>query len=63
MNLQNKKIPLSRFRLIKKATMDDFKYISEWLKDAYENRKKLKLEGYRLYYNLDNFINSSLIIQ
>lgn len=56
MNLQNKKIPLSRFRLIKKATMDDFKYISEWLKDAYENRKKLKLEGYRLYYNLDNFI-------
>lgn len=30
------KIPLSRFRLIKKATMTDFKDISEWLKDAFE---------------------------
>lgn len=52
-----KKIPLSRFRLIKKATKDDFKDISEWLKDAFENRKELKLEGYRLYHNLNGFIH------
>lgn len=48
------KIPLSRFRLIKKATMDDFKDISEWLKDAFENHKELY--GYALYHNLNGFI-------
>lgn len=48
------KIPLSRFRLIKKATMTDFKDISEWLKDAFENHKELY--GYALYHNLNGFI-------
>lgn len=35
MNKQIKKTPLSHFHLIKKATMDDFKDISEWLKDGF----------------------------
>ena len=34
--------------------MDDFKDISEWLKDAFENHKEFK--GYGLYHNLDGFI-------
>lgn len=34
--------------------MDDFKYISEWLKDAFENHKEYY--GYRLYHNLNGFI-------
>lgn len=54
MNKQIKKTPLSHFHLIKKATMDDFKDISEWLKDAFENHKEFK--GYGLYHNLDGFI-------
>ena len=40
MNKQIKKIPLSHFHLIKKATMDDFREISEWLKEAFENHKE-----------------------
>ncbi len=35
----SKKMPLSHFRLIKKATMNDFEDISVWLKDAFENHK------------------------
>ena len=54
MNKQIKKTPLSHFHLIKKATIDDFKDISEWLKDAFENHKEFK--GYGLYHNLDGFI-------
>lgn len=54
MNTKTKKIPLSRFRLIKKATMTDFKDISEWLEDAFENHKELY--GYALYHNLNGFI-------
>ena len=54
MNKQIKKTPLSHFHLIKKATMDDFKDISEWLKDAFENHKELY--GYALYHNLNGFI-------
>lgn len=48
------KIPLSRFHLIKKATMTDFKDISELLKNAFENHKELY--GYALYHNLNGFI-------
>lgn len=54
MNKQIKKIPLSHFHLIKKATMDDFREISEWLKEAFENHKEF--EGYGLYHNLNRFI-------
>ena len=57
MNKQIKKTPLSHFHLIKKATMDDFKDISEWLKDAFENHKEFK--GYGLYHNLDGFIHEA----
>lgn len=46
-----KKKSLGRFHLVKKATMDDFKYISEWLSDAYNNHKNVK--GYALYHNLN----------
>lgn len=53
----SKKIPLSHFRLIKKATMNDFEDISVWLKDAFENHKELY--GYRLYYNLNDFIHEA----
>ena len=53
----SKKIPLSHFRLIKKATMNDFEDISVWLKDAFENHKELY--GYRLYYNLNGFIHEA----
>lgn len=55
MNQQRKKIPLSCFHLIKKATIDDFEYISEWLADAFE---KNILEGYALYNNL-NYIREA----
>ena len=37
--------------------MDDFKDISEWLKDAFENHKEFK--GYGLYHNLDGFIHEA----
>ena len=57
MNKQIKKTPQSLFHLIKKATMDDFKDISEWLKDAFENHKEFK--GYGLYHNLDGFIHEA----
>ena len=57
MNKQIKKTPLSHFHLIKKATMDDFKDISEWLKDAFENHKEFK--GYGLYHNLHGFIHEA----
>ena len=57
MNKQIKKTPLSHFHLIKKATMDDFKDISEWLKDAFENHKEFK--DYGLYHNLDGFIHEA----
>ena len=57
MNKQIKKTPLSHFHLIKKATMDDFKDISEWLKDAFENHKEFN--GYGLYHNLYGFIHEA----
>ncbi len=50
MDTQIKKIPLSCFRLIKKPSMDDFEYISKWLKDAFDNKV---LRGYALYNNLN----------
>lgn len=54
-----KKIPLSHFHLIKKPTMNDFEYISEWLTDAYNNHKELK--GYALYHNLNGFIHDAFV--
>lgn len=54
-----KKIPLSHFHLIKKPTMNDFEYISEWLTDAYNNHKELK--GYALYHNLNSFIHDAFV--
>ena len=54
-----KKIPLSHFDLIKKPTMSDFEYISEWLSDAYNNHKELK--GYDLYHNLNGFIHDAFV--
>lgn len=50
MDKKNRKIPLSCFRLIKKPSMGDFEYISEWLKYAFDNKV---LGGYALYKNLD----------
>lgn len=57
MKTKIKKKPLSRFRLIKKATMNDFRDISVWLKDAFENHKELK--GYALFRNLNGFIHDA----
>ena len=37
--------------------MDDFKDISEWLKDAFENHKEFN--GYGLYHNLYGFIHEA----
>lgn len=54
-----KKIPLSHFHLIKKPTMNDFEYFSEWLTDAYNNHKELK--GYALYHNLNSFIHDAFV--
>lgn len=54
-----KKMPLSHFHLIKKPTMNDFEYISEWLTDAYNNHKELK--GYTLYHNLNGFIHDAFV--
>lgn len=45
MNEQIKRIPLGDFQLDKKPTMDDFGYISNWMKVAFEN----ELDGYNLY--------------
>ena len=59
MNMNIKKIPLSHFHLIKKPTMNDLEYISEWLTDVYNNHKELK--GYALYHNLNGFIPAELI--
>lgn len=59
MNKNIKKIPLSHFHLIKKPTMNDFEYISEWLTDAYNNHKELK--GYALYHNLNSFIHGAFV--
>lgn len=58
MKVQSKvKISLSHFRFIKKATMNDFQYISEWLTDAYNNG----IKGYSLYHNLNNHILNAFI--
>lgn len=46
MNKQIKKTPLSHFHLIKKATIDDFKDISEWLKDALKIIKNLRVMAF-----------------
>lgn len=59
MNRYIKKIPPSRFQLIKEPTMSDFEYISEWLPDAYDNHKELK--GYALYCNLNGFIHEDFV--
>ena len=61
MNMNNniKKIPISHFCLIKKPTMKDFEYISEWLTYAYNNHKELK--GYALYHNLNGFIHDAFV--
>ena len=59
MNKNIKRIPLSQFHLIKKPTMNDFEYISEWLTDAYNNHKELK--GYALYHNLNGFIHDAFV--
>ena len=58
MKEQIKRIPLSDFQLDKKPTMDDYYYISNWMKEAFEN----ELDGYSLYRNINGFIynNSSL---
>lgn len=36
MKEQIKSMPLSDFQLDKKPTMDDFDYISTWMKEAFE---------------------------
>lgn len=59
MNKNIKKILLRHFHLIKKPTMNDFEYISEWLTDAYNNHKELK--GYALYHNLNDFIHDAFV--
>ena len=38
----------------KRVNINDFKDITEWLKDAFENHKEFK--GYGLYHNVDGFI-------
>ena len=52
MKEQIKRKPLSDFQLDKKPTMDDFKYISKWMKEAFEN----ELDRYILYRNIDDLI-------
>lgn len=52
MKEQIKRIPLSDFQLDKKPTMDDYDYISTWVKEAFEN----ELDKYILYRNIDDFI-------
>ena len=52
MKEQIKRIPLSDFQLDKKPTMDDYDYISTWVKEAFEN----ELDRYILYRNIDDFI-------
>ena len=47
-----KRIPLSDFQLDKKPTMDDFDYISTWMKEAFGN----ELDVYSLYRNINGFI-------
>lgn len=59
MNQQIKKIPLDCFNLIKKPSINDFEYISEWLTDAYNNHKELK--GYALCHNLKGFIHDAFV--
>lgn len=59
--MDKKKIPINHFRLIKKVTMNDFEYISEWLTDAYNNHKEPK--GYGLYHNLKGFIYDAFVEQ
>lgn len=51
MKEQIKRIPLSDFQLDKKPTMDDYDYISTWVKEAFEN----ELDRYSLYRNIDDF--------
>lgn len=57
MKEQIKRIPLSNFLLDKKPTMDDFKYISKWMKEAFEN----ELDGYDLYRNINGFIYNAFV--
>lgn len=48
----NSTYPQSKLHFIKRASMADFEYISEWMTDAFQN----ELEGYTLYHNLNGFI-------
>lgn len=57
MNEQIKRIPLGDFQLDKKPTMDDFGYISKWMKVAFEN----ELDGYNLYRNINSFIYDAFV--
>lgn len=60
MKEQIKRIPLSDFQLDKKPTMDDFKYISKWMKEAFEN----ELDGYDLNrgFIYDAFVDYSVFV-
>ena len=55
-----KRIPLSDFQLDKKPTMDDFDYISTWMKEAFEN----ELDGYDLNrgFIYDAFVDYSVFV-
>ena len=57
MKEQIKRIPLSDFQLDKKPTMDDYDYISNWMKEAFEN----ELDGYSLYRNINGFIYDAFV--
>lgn len=52
-----KKIPLSHFRLIKRASNKDLEDIKKWLTVAYNSNDRL--EGYDLYRNLNGFITDA----
>lgn len=52
-----KKIPLSHFRLIKRASNKDWEDIKKWLTVAYNSNDRL--EGYDLYRNLNGFITDA----
>lgn len=57
MKEQIKRIPLSDFQLDKKPTMDDYDYISNWMKEAFEN----ELDGYSLYRNINGLIYDAFV--
>ena len=60
MKEQIKRIPLSDFQLDKKPTMDDYDYISTWVKEAFEN----ELDGYDLNrgFIYDAFVDYSVFV-